>query len=79
MSVGEPEEGMDRLSDEESDRLYMSAPNAKSVGAFIEALTILARYMEGGVEKTHFSAAEHDVFYAGGDGPEKRTARTGDG
>ena len=57
------------MNDEESDRLYMSDPKAKSIGAFIEALTILARYVEGGVEKKHFSGAEHDVFYAGGDGP----------
>lgn len=52
-----------RLSEDESDALYMKAPEAKSVRGFIEALGILAKYMDKGLDSAHFSGADHDVFY----------------
>jgi hypothetical protein len=49
--------------DDDSDDDYMRDPKAKTVAGFMEALTILARYMEKGMEQPFFTAAEHDVLY----------------
>jgi hypothetical protein len=46
-----------------SDDNYMSAPNAKSVGAFIEALGIFAKHYDGGMDKSFFMGAEHDELF----------------
>lgn len=48
---------------EDLDNLYMSDPKAKTVSGFIEALTILAKYMREGMDAAHFTAAEHDILY----------------
>ena len=69
---------MAKLDEEESGRLYMSDPKAKSVTAFIEALTILARYMDNHIESKHFSAAGHDVFYVNTESDEDGQARPGE-
>jgi hypothetical protein len=41
---------------------YMKDPQAKSVAGFIVALNILAKYMPDGLDESHFSNAEHDIF-----------------
>lgn len=46
-----------------SDDRYMTAPNAKSVEAFIEALGIFAKYYEDGTAKSYFMGAEHDELF----------------
>lgn len=50
-------------ANDEDDDLYMRDPKAKTVAGFVEALTILARYMENGMDEGFFSGAEHDCFY----------------
>lgn len=52
------------MTEDESDKLYMSDPRAKSLGAFIEALQIFAKYAD--VNKRFEINAQHDVIYAPG-------------
>lgn len=42
---------------------YMSHPKAKTVGGFIEGLTILSGYMPSGMDESYFCGGEHDVIY----------------
>lgn len=53
---------MTPLTEDESDKLYMADPLAKSLGAFIEALQIFAKYAD--VNKRFEIDAQHDVIYA---------------
>ena len=46
-----------------SDDNYMSAPNAKSVEAVIEALQIFAKHYENGLGQKYFMGAEHDELF----------------
>lgn len=50
-----------------SGELYMKTPNAKSVGAFIEGLQILAKYMPNGFAQKYAFGGEHDVIHVWGD------------
>lgn len=43
---------------------YMEDPRAKTVGGFIAALEILAKYLEEGTDTKYFINAEHDCLYS---------------
>lgn len=43
--------------------LYMSDPKSKSIAALIEALAIVAKYAQNGLEERWPVQAEHDVLY----------------
>jgi len=45
----------------------MSDAKAKTVSAFIEGLTILARHMPNGLDQAFAFGAEHDVIHIWGD------------
>lgn len=47
----------------ESDKRYNKDLKAKSVTGFIEALNLLAKYMDEGIETKYFCGAEHDALY----------------
>lgn len=46
-----------------SDEDYMKDPRAKTVEGFIAGLTILSKYMKGGMKESYFCTAEHDEFF----------------
>ena len=52
------------MENEENDEdLYMTAPEAKSIKGFIEALNIFSKYMGKGTNETYFCGAEHDELH----------------
>jgi hypothetical protein len=51
------------MTDYETEDLYMTAPEAKSIKGFIEALNIFAKYFDKGMNKTFFCGAEHDELH----------------
>jgi hypothetical protein len=52
-----------------SSNEYMADPLAKSIGSFIEALNIFAKYTEKGLNQRFFFGAQHDEInvYVGTD------------
>lgn len=61
------------MTEDESDKLYMSDPRAKSLGACIEALEIFAKYFDR--DKRFSLDAQHDVLH----GPDKPEEDSEDG
>lgn len=46
---------------------YMTDPRSKSIEGFIAGLTILSKYMKGGLREKYAFGGEHDIIHIWGD------------